>query len=255
MDADRFETLLRAIPHSPSRRGALRVLVGAFAAVLPVLARSPAGAKKGRNKRGKKGKKVQRKVTICHQGQTKRVARSAVKIHRNHGDTMGACPIPPNLVSIYQCSGVGGAIESALGNARLAQTFTPSQNGTLRQIRFEIFKDPPPTTPGDYVVQLLAVSGGVPGETFADILAQVNIPDAAVPVGDFTLIADFPSGPVLSTTDEFAAAITRPASNGISVRTQGDGGVRCAGEGFFSNGGSFNLFSPPGDLAVEVLIV
>jgi hypothetical protein len=47
--------------------------------VLPCLGTKP-GAGKGREK-----------VAICHKGHTIRVAKSALKAHRKHGDTMGPC--------------------------------------------------------------------------------------------------------------------------------------------------------------------
>jgi hypothetical protein len=37
--------------------------------------------------------KTEAKVTICHKGQTIKVAASAVKAHLAHGDTVGKCPI------------------------------------------------------------------------------------------------------------------------------------------------------------------
>ena len=37
-----------------------------------------------------------KKVTICHKGQTLEVAESAVQAHLNHGDTLGPCNITPS---------------------------------------------------------------------------------------------------------------------------------------------------------------
>lgn len=36
------------------------------------------------------------KVTICHKGRTLKVAKSAVRAHLAHGDTMGPCEVTPN---------------------------------------------------------------------------------------------------------------------------------------------------------------
>jgi len=36
------------------------------------------------------------KVTLCHKGHTIRVAKSAVRAHLAHGDSLGACQITPN---------------------------------------------------------------------------------------------------------------------------------------------------------------
>ena len=37
----------------------------------------------------------QRKVIICHRGNTLEVAEPAVQAHLNHGDTLGACDVTP----------------------------------------------------------------------------------------------------------------------------------------------------------------
>lgn len=37
----------------------------------------------------------QRKVIICHKGQTLEVAEPAVQAHLNHGDTLGPCDVTP----------------------------------------------------------------------------------------------------------------------------------------------------------------
>jgi len=92
MIADRFDTLVQSLSHTPSRRTALRLLAGsAFAGLLTreageVLAKQ-GGKGKGKNKKRKKGK-----VTLCHQGKTITVSKSAVKGHKQHGDTQGRCP-------------------------------------------------------------------------------------------------------------------------------------------------------------------
>src|SRR5687768_6707609 len=99
MDAARFETLLRSLATTPSRRGALRLLGGLTLGSL--LLRDPlaTAAKKGGKGKGKakgKGKnKKGKKVTICHNGQTITVSRSALKGHTRHGDTEGPCPDAP----------------------------------------------------------------------------------------------------------------------------------------------------------------
>ncbi len=99
MDADRFDSLLRSLSNTPSRRGAMRLLLSSALTPLLALGALPAEAKMGGNGKGKgkgKGKKKDKgKATICHNGQTITVAKSAVKSHLKHGDTQGACP-PPN---------------------------------------------------------------------------------------------------------------------------------------------------------------
>jgi hypothetical protein len=66
----------------------------------------------------------------------------------------------------------------------------------LYQIQFEITKRA--GTTGDFVVELLAVAGGVPTNT---VLAAVTIPDASVPNGDSTLTATFSGPPLVAGTE------------------------------------------------------
>ena len=87
MSGKRFDTLLRSLASTPSRRRLVRLLAGSALGSLLTLGTVATEAKKG--KKGKKGK-----VTICHKGQTIRVSRSALKGHKKHGDTIGACPPP-----------------------------------------------------------------------------------------------------------------------------------------------------------------
>ena len=38
----------------------------------------------------------QKKITICHKGQTLELPESAIQIHLNHGDTLGPCSVTPS---------------------------------------------------------------------------------------------------------------------------------------------------------------
>jgi hypothetical protein len=100
MDADRFDTLLRTLSTSPTRRGALRLLAGTALAGLLAVDTGTADAKKGGGKGngGKKGKGKKRghkKVTVCHKGQTKDIPKPALTGHLGHGDSLGPCGSTP----------------------------------------------------------------------------------------------------------------------------------------------------------------
>src|SRR5829696_6593919 len=89
MNTDRFNALLRSLSAMPSRRTALRLLVGsALGGLLPL------GTLSTDAKKGGKGKKV----AICHNGQTIRVAQPVAKVLLKLGDRKGPCstPNPPN---------------------------------------------------------------------------------------------------------------------------------------------------------------
>jgi hypothetical protein len=91
MIADRFDTLLRSLSQTPSRRNALRLLAGSALGGLVTVGAGTAGAKNG-GKGKVKSKNKKGKVTLCHQGQTMTVSKSAQKAHLAHGDTIGRCP-------------------------------------------------------------------------------------------------------------------------------------------------------------------
>jgi hypothetical protein len=95
MDADRFDSLLRSLSTTPSRRNALRFLAGSALGGLVGLEQLKTRAKKGGGKGGKKKCKSKGKTIICHNGQTIEVSNCALKAHEKHGDTIGACTTPP----------------------------------------------------------------------------------------------------------------------------------------------------------------
>jgi hypothetical protein len=37
-----------------------------------------------------------KKVTICHKGQTLELPEAALQVHLNHGDTLGPCSVTPS---------------------------------------------------------------------------------------------------------------------------------------------------------------
>ena len=92
MIADRFDTLAQSLSHTPSRRTALRLLAGSALGGLLTHEASDALAKKGGKGKGKGKNKKGKKVTLCHQGKTITVAKSAQKAHQADGDTLGRCP-------------------------------------------------------------------------------------------------------------------------------------------------------------------
>jgi hypothetical protein len=83
MDGHQFDRLLQALAVSPSRRRAVRLLVGAVGGGMLSLTTRSLDAKKGAKTKGK--------VTICHKGQTITIAQSALPAHLRHGDSTGAC--------------------------------------------------------------------------------------------------------------------------------------------------------------------
>jgi hypothetical protein len=250
---DRFDTLLGSLATAPSRRKMLRLLAGStFSGLLTLGARDAFAKKGGNGKRKGKG----RKVTICHQEQTITVAKSALKGHKKHGDTVGPCPSapPPGAVLTYQCPGPKTNSLSGDGANRFAQTFIAERSGSLQQIQFSINKKP--NTTGDYLVQLLKVVGGKPSHSPTDVLAALTVPDAAVATSsDATLTATF-AGPALVAGNEYAAAFSRPGTGpgGVGANNRKGDGSACGGNWFIADGaGPFNE-AVAQDLLVSVLV-
>jgi hypothetical protein len=263
MNNNRFDTLLRSLSTAHSRRNGLRLLTGSAFTGLLTLGAGSTEAKKGGHARSKgKGKnKKGKKVTLCHQGQTITVSKSAVKGHTKHGDTVGPCPsgptgpTPPEAVLTYQCSGLDLS-DPGPDSIRVAQTFTAERSGSLRQVQFSVNK--PPATTGDYLVQLLRVSGGTPSISPTDVLASIPVPDAQVATSsDATVTATF-TGPDLVAGTEYAVAFSRPGSGAAGFGpVVTSGGSTCSGKLFVAVGAgvfkeelSMNL-----DLLVSVLVV
>jgi hypothetical protein len=109
MDGNHFDALLRSFSETPSRRTALRLLVGSALGGLLPLGTISTDAKKGGKGNGKgQGKKGKgKKVAICHNGQTIRVAKPVAKVLLKLGDRKGPCAPPsttPNLSPGPTCS-------------------------------------------------------------------------------------------------------------------------------------------------------
>jgi hypothetical protein len=126
------------------------------------------------------------------------------------------------LKRTFRCPGpADDTFSQGSGNsfgARLAQVFTASRSGSLRRIAVgmaELSK-----SNGDYVIQLVAVTGspnGTPSKDPADVLAKVTLKDKNVPAGAKTLVASF-NGPALVAGTEYAVVVERLGNT--LVRTQ-----------------------------------
>jgi hypothetical protein len=87
MDTTAFDGLIRVLAGTKSRRSMIQILGGLSLGVIALSPKTSAAKKGGKGKGKGKGK-----VTICHNGQTITVSKSALKSHLRHGDSMGACP-------------------------------------------------------------------------------------------------------------------------------------------------------------------
>ena len=152
----------------------------------------------------------------------------------------------------FQCPGPTEdtfSIGSGSGDSqvRQAQVFRASRTGSLRQIKIALTKDS--TSVGDYVVQLVKVTGspnGTPSNSAADVLAKVTIPDAKVPVGTSTLTGNF-TGPKLAQGTEYAAVVKRLGNTNLTTRTRvvSNGADDCPNS---------QMFISPGEQAFEKVI-
>jgi hypothetical protein len=255
MVADHFDTLVQSLSHTPSRRTALRLLAGSALGGLLTREAGGALARKGGKGKGKGKNKKGKKVTLCHQGRTITVSKSAVKSHKQHGDTTGPCPsgpTPSGPVLTYQCPGPKTDSLSSDGANRFAQTFTAERSGSLQQIQFSIEKKP--ATTGDYQVQLLRVIGGKPSHSPTDVLAALTVPDAAVATSsDATLTATF-AGPALIAGTVYAVAFSRPGSTSVGANYRKGDGSACGGDWFNADGAGPFTVATAQDILVSVLV-
>jgi hypothetical protein len=95
VDHNRFDTIIRSLSQTPSRRNALRLLAGSALGGLLTVGAVRTEARNGGHGKGKGKNKKGKKVTLCHKGQTITVSKSAVKGHQKHGDSIGRCPSGP----------------------------------------------------------------------------------------------------------------------------------------------------------------
>ena len=160
----------------------------------------------------------------------------------------------------FQCP---GPTEDTFGigsggvRARLAQVFTASRTGSLRQIKVAVVHEPNPGA--DYVIQLVKVSGspnGKPSNSAADVLAEVTIREGKVPKGASTLIGAF-TGPKLVQGTEYAAVVNRLGNTSLTVGTRvgANGADDCPNSRMFSATGD-NVFEEVfvQDMIVNVLV-
>jgi hypothetical protein len=210
MDETRFAPPVQALADATGRRAALRSLGAASLALLAALGLDAAAARKRKKKKRKK---------------------------RGQGPPLGLA---------YQCAGAVEAAFSTGGSVLIAQRFAATRSGRLRQIRAPITKDP---GTGDFVIQLVAVSGapnGTPSDYPLDVLETVTIPDASVPDGESTLVGTF-AGPRLVQGTEYAAVVSRRGAAFTPHARGGCDGVMFAGAPYAP--------SPLGlDLIVSVLV-
>jgi hypothetical protein len=262
MDAGRFDALTRALADVGSRRHALATALGGAIGVLGFLDREVTEAQVTL----KKCKKIKDKA------KRKKCVKKAKKHAAQHTATIAPPESPPPPpprppVSAYECSGPGTHSSADDGSKRYAQTFTPSQSGSLRRIEFGVNKCC--GAAGDYLVQLLRVDAdGTPrsGIRRSDVITSVTIPDGLVPNGDSTLVAEF-SGPDLTGGTKVAAAISRTLTNpgtegSVSlVQLRGEPWEDsppdlCPGGEAFSSIGTDQSFTsyPNSDLVVSVVL-
>ena len=107
MDRNSFDELSRTLANGSTRRqfGRLLGALGLTTVVgVGVLGRDEASARK----HGKGQKKGNKKVTVCRNGQTLRVAKRALKKQLRQGATRGECQIVPEEQCVPDCTTVFG---------------------------------------------------------------------------------------------------------------------------------------------------
>src|SRR5262249_2012583 len=156
------------------------------------------------------------------------------------------------------CSGPREATASTSGDARFAQTFAPSTNGSVTSAEADVTKAP--GSSGDWTMSIVADythpvrgdAGPLPvrGTAFREVLATTRISDSEVPVGDSTLHGAFSDPPAVKASGTFYRAyrltISRPGASSIGIGYRS--GNDCAGILFESDSQTapFNTFVDAG---------
>jgi hypothetical protein len=128
----------------------------------------------------------------------------------------GSAKKKKKLKAAFECKGSGNNFLALGEGFRVGQVFTAGRSGTLRQVRFVIDKQPD-ADPGDFVVQLVKTSGGVPESNAQAVLAASTVPDASVPQGVSTLVANF-AGTRIRQGTVYGVVVSRPDSDEIVVK-------------------------------------
>jgi hypothetical protein len=247
VNAERFDTLFQSLSETPSRRSAVRLLAGSLLGGLLLLDRVPIQAKKsgkGRGKGKRKGKDKQ-KVTICHNGQTITVSKSALKAHKKHGDTTGACPTQDSSpVAGVTCPGPGNSALS--GSRRFAQTFVALNSGLLTSAKIELDGS---QDGADFVVEIRAVDeSGAPTTTVLATTTVDNVPSTPLGAPSRTITAVFATPATVIAGQTFALSLTAGVFQAFAVDAHdndpcGDGRLfsDAFADGTFRTVGNFDM--------------
>ena len=154
----------------------------------------------------------------------------------------------PRLKPAYSCPPSFPASQDYPGGDRVAQSFTATRGGTLRQIKIGIVKSPSGSG-GDYLVQVVKMAGSVPSNNAIDVIAAAVVPDAQVKTGETTLVASFGTTTLTQGT-QYAVVVSRPSA--FDLRHEGSD---CEGRLFFASTGAFSpTIGTLRDLIVTVLV-
>ena len=153
----------------------------------------------------------------------------------------------PRLKPAYTCPPSLPASQDYPGGDRVAQSFTATRSGTLRQIKIGIVKK---SSGGDYLVQVVKMAGTDPSNNAIDVIAAAVVPDAQVKSGETTLVASFGTTTLTQGT-QYAVVVSRTSD--FDLRHEGSD---CEGRVFIAS--STGAFIPTGtnlkDLIVTVLV-
>ena len=150
-----------------------------------------------------------------------------------------------SLKPAYTCPPSIDASQDYSDGTRVAQSFTATRSGTLRQIKIGIVKNP--SGSGDYLVQVVRMDGTVPSNNAIDVIAAAVVPDAQVKTGETTLVVSFGTTRLTQGT-EYAVVVSRPSGFAL-LHT---GGETCEGRVFVAS--STEAFSPTAATFRDVIV-
>jgi hypothetical protein len=150
-----------------------------------------------------------------------------------------AAPAFAAPVADVNCTiGPGSTYAPSPGAEKIAEVFTPQHTGKLVAAQLGL-KNPAASTPGDWLFEIAATTGGAPGT----VLTAQMVPDTLAPTApgvSTPVTATFANPVAVTIGTAYALLISRPASNGYEVGNAG--GDPCPGSEVYAQlavGGPF----------------
>ena len=142
------------------------------------------------------------------------------------GIAAGAMTAPAagaTVVPDASCTVLPGSNIVQAGDRKVAQTFTAIHTGALKTAQMRL-KNPAASTPGDWLFEIAATSGGLPGP----VLASTTVPNTLAAGATDMITGTFDKPAAVTAGGAYALLLSRPGSS--SYEASNEGGDKCPGQ-------------------------